>query len=184
MTSLSNATRSTAEDTHDGPFDTPVTEHTPTTEEAVETHERSSIAEGLARIGVAIGAQRTELYQHSADLTELVGWWAALGFEVPPPAASEPIPLSWFPWTLGNIRQARHVFVRNAGPLPLRPQSPDRIHSLRMGSSLHLPVTVRGVAVGAVCAYWAQEREDWPAEQSGNLATLARELLDVLPEQR
>jgi hypothetical protein len=169
---------------HDGPFDAPVTEHTPTTGQATETDERSPIAEGLARIGVAIGAQRTELYQHRSDRAELVGWWASLGFEVPPPAASEPIPLNWFPWTLGNIRQAHHVFVRNAGPLRLRPGSSDRIETLRMGSSLHLPVTVRGVALGAVCAYWANERDDWPAEQSEALADLARELLDVLPEQR
>ena len=165
---------------HDGPIDTPVTKHTPETGDATEALERSPIAEGLARIGVAIGAQRTELYQHTTGGAELVGWWAALGFEVPPPSATGAIPLNWFPWTLGNIRQAHNVFVRNAGPLPLCPGSPERIRNLRMGSSLHLPITDHGVALGAVCAYWSTERDDWSADQTESLAELARRLLGNL----
>src|ERR1700759_3041366 len=95
--------------------DETLTLNNPTTDPSDQTLERSPIAEGLARIGVALGAQRTELYEHTEGRAELVGWWAALGFEVSPPNSGRAVPLSWFPWTLGNIRQAQHVFVRNAG---------------------------------------------------------------------
>jgi GAF domain-containing protein len=155
-----------------------VTEHISAADETTERLERSVVAEGLARVGVAVGAQRTELYQHLDDRAELVGWWAALGFEVPPPSEAAPIPLNWFPWTLGNIRQAHHVFVRNAGPLPLCPGSADRIRDLRMGSSLHLPITASGTALGAICAYWSHERDDWDADQAETLAQLGRDLLE------
>jgi hypothetical protein len=161
-------------------FDTPVTDHTPTTDHLGEDLDRSPIAEGLARIGVAVGAQRTELYRHSTDGAVLIGWWAALGFEVPPPGSAVAIPLNWFPWTLGNIRQAHHVFVRNAGPLPLCPGSSERIRDLRLGSSLHLPITAHGVGLGAVCAYWASERDDWPSVQAEGLAEIGRNLLEQL----
>ncbi len=161
----------------DTPLDDTLTDHTPTAGETTAAIERSPIAEGLARIGVSIGAQRTELYRHEHDRAALVGWWAALGYEVAPPS-TRAVPLNWFPWTLGNIRQAHHVFVRNAGPLPVTPDSSARIRNLRMGSSLYLPVDDRGQAVGAVCAYWATERDDWDAAQAESLAELARALFD------
>lgn len=161
----------------DGQIDITADERTLITDDGLGNAERSPVAEALARIGVAVGAQRTELYLHRGDGAELVGWWAALGCEVPPPSPQRAIPLAWFPWTLGNIRQATHVFVRNAGPLPLRPDSSWRIRDLRMGSSVHLPITESGLLIGAVCGYWADERDDWPAEQAESIGDLARDLL-------
>ena len=133
--------------------------------------------EGLARIGTAVGAQRAEIYARSDDSVRLTSWWAALGHEVEPPDAQRPVDPDWFPWTLGNIRQARHVFVRNAGPLPLRPDHEHRIRDLGMGSALYLPVLDGIGCVGALCVYWVLERDEWPSEQAGHLTELARDVL-------
>ena len=71
------------------------------------------------------------------------------------------LPLWWFPWSLGNIRPDEYVFVRNAGPLPLEPRVGACVADLGMSSVLHMPVNVEGRLVGAVCAYWAEERSSW-----------------------
>jgi hypothetical protein len=134
-------------------------------------------SEGLARIAAAVEAQRAEIYTRSGDAVRLTGWWAALGHEVEPPDADRPVDPEWFPWTLGNIRQARHVFVRNAGPLPLRPDHEHRIRDLGMGSALYLPVLDGLGCIGAVCVYWVLERDTWPSEQAGRLTDLARDTL-------
>jgi GAF domain-containing protein len=141
-------------------------------------------AETLARIGVTLDAQMVELFsrqggRRDADGMVLVGWWAALGHELAPPAA-EALSLEWFPWSLGNIRPARHVFVRNAGSLPIRPGLEVTVADLGMGSALHVPIR-HDIArvIGAVCVYWASERDEWPASECDRVAALARdELLD------
>ncbi len=107
---------------------------------------------------------------------ELFGWWASLGHETPPPQG-DPIPVEWFPWTLGNIRPANHVFVRNAALLPLRPDCDMIVRDLGMGSCLHLPLHDGFETVGAVCMYWSAERDDWPLETAHELADLGRDAL-------
>ena len=137
----------------------------------------SRATEGLARIAAAVEAQRAELYTRSDDVVRLTGWWAALGHEVAPPGADRPMDPEWFPWTLGNIRRANHVFVRNAGPLPLRPDHEHRIRHLGMGSALYLPLQDGLGCVGALCVYWAEERDGWPSELAEHLCDLARDSL-------
>ena len=134
-------------------------------------------SEGLARIAAAVEAQRAEIYARTDDAVRLVGWWAAFGHEVVPPDADRPVDPDWFPWTLGNIRQANHVFVRNAGPLPLRPDHEHRIRDLGMGSALYLPVQDGLGCVGALCVYWVVERDSWPSEHAARLTDLARDTL-------
>ncbi len=138
---------------------------------------RSPATEGLARIAAAVGAQRAEIYARTDDAVRLTGWWAAFGHEVAPPGADRPVDPDWFPWTLGNIRQARHVFVRNAGPLPLRPDHAHRIRDLGMGSALYLPVQDGIGCIGALCVYWVLERDEWPSDQAAHLTDLARDTL-------
>jgi hypothetical protein len=138
---------------------------------------RARTTEGLARIAAALGAQRAEVYARADDEVRLAAWWAAFGHDVGVPGETEPMPIDWFPWTLGNIRNARHVFVRNAGPLPLRPGGPHRISDIGMGSSLYLPVQDGLGVVGGLCAYWVAERAAWPSEAVDHLADLARDCL-------
>ena len=146
------------------------------------TATRVHVTETLARIGASIGAQRAELYQREDDHVRLVGWWAALHHLVVPPNLSAVVPSDWFPWTLGNIQRAGHVFVRNAATLPLRPGAATiTIGELGMGSALYLPLHDGIVPIGAVCAYWAQERDDWDATSVEHLADLGREALMPRP---
>jgi hypothetical protein len=133
--------------------------------------------EGLARIAAAVEAQRAEIYTRTDDAVRLVGWWAALGHDVELPTGERPMDPDWFPWTLGNIRRAHHVFVRNAGPLPLRPDHAHRIRDLGMGSALYLPVEDGLGCIAALCLYWAIERDDWPSDLASHLTDLARDTL-------
>jgi hypothetical protein len=139
--------------------------------------QRPGTAETLARIATAVEGQRAEIYCRDDRSVRLAAWWAALGHEVAPTAPNLPLPADWFPWTLGNIQHAQHVFVRNAGPLPLRPNGPQRIRDLGMGSSLYLPVHDGLGTIGSVCVYWAEERTSWRSEEADRLAELARNCL-------
>jgi len=130
-----------------------------------------------ARIGAHLHAQRVEVYRRRTGGAALEAWWAAADFVVVPPDLGVPVALSWFPWTLGNIRQARHVFVRNAESLPIRPDQGLTVGDLRMVSALHLTVPDGSAVVGGVCAYWATERPDWDDSLAERLSALA---LDVL----
>ena len=136
-------------------------------------------AEQLARIGVLVGGQRTELFVRRGDGMELRVAWSAPGHESATDPWTDPIPFSWFPWSLGNIRPANHVFVRNAAALPLQPTGDSRVQDLGMGSCLHLPLHEGIEAIGAVCVYWVDERDDWPDEQAGRLAELGRTALEL-----
>ena len=138
---------------------------------------RNRMDEALARMAVAVGAQRAEVYRRDDRGVRLAGSWVALGHEAEARGAGQLMPVDWFPWTLGNIQHARHVFVQNAGPLPVRPDGADRIGDLGMGSSLYLPIHDGLGCIGAVCLYWADERLDWPSDQADRLCELARTFL-------
>ena len=139
--------------------------------------QRPAATETLARIGACLGAQRVELYRRSAAHVRLDSWWAVAAHLVVSPEVVDPIAVNWFPWTLGNLRQARHVFVRNAGELRLRPGQTATIADLQMRSALHLVVHNGTRNVGALCAYWANERVAWRDELADPVSDLA---LDVL----
>lgn len=131
-----------------------------------------------ARIGAALGAQRVEVYRRIRDDARLVSWWADPRFVVVPPDLGVAVPVDWFPWTLGNIRRARHVLVRNAGSLPLRPGLAATIGDLGMVSALHLPIP-RGIhTAGTVCAYWSTEQTEWDATAIDHLIELAFDVLN------
>jgi hypothetical protein len=139
------------------------------------------LAESLARIGVMLDAQRTELFRHVSAGMDLTGWWAAQGFEIDAFEDTPPMPTSWFPWSLGNIRPMSHVFVCNAGPLSLRPASSARVRDIGMGSALHLPLHNGTEVIGAVCVYWADEQDDWRIERCQSVVDIARDaLLDIV----
>lgn len=139
--------------------------------------QRPAATETLARIGACLGAQRVELYRRSAAHVRLDSWWADAAHLVVDPNAADPIAVNWFPWTLGNLRQARHVFVRNAGELRLRPGMSATIADLQMRSVLHLVVHNGTRNVGSLCAYWAEERAAWSDELAEHVSILG---LDVL----
>lgn len=143
--------------------------------------QRIEATDTLARIGRCLGAQRVELYRRLTSHMRLDSWWAAAGHVVVHPDLGEAIPLRWFPWTLGNIRQAQHVFVCNAGPLRLRPGLATTVSDLEMGSALHVVVHDGDRPLGAVCAYWSQERSTWNDRLAGHVSDLA---LDVLGPAR
>ena len=161
------------EHTSDFVFDLP--------DEGLDGRAGEHVALTLARIGSALEAQRVELYRRgtedAASVMELIGWWAALGHDSDPVGDDQPIPATWFPWSLGNIRPASHVFVRNAAPLPFHPWSTVRLRDLGMGSALHLPLRHELTVDGALCAYWADERENWPSDSFDQIFELGRDLL-------
>ncbi len=128
-----------------------------------------------ARIGTRLGAQRVDVFAAvDRRVARLHRRWIALGhgsaaFGTSPGDLAPTLPLWWFPWSLGNIRPEEYVFVRNAGPLPLEPGGGARIADLGMSSALHLPVTTGGVLIGAVCAYWAEERSSWTSSDRSDV---------------
>lgn len=132
--------------------------------------------EALARIGARLGAQRVELYRVIDDEAErLAAWQAPVG--EPGEAVPMRLAISWFPWSLGNVRAAEHLFVRNAGELPLHPDGSAQLRDLGMGSALHLPLRRAGALVGAVCAYWRNERDAWDCDAARPVDELALDLL-------
>jgi hypothetical protein len=135
------------------------------------------IAESLARAGVMLGGQRTELYRQAEGTVELVGWWTALGFETEAVDEWPASPGDWFPWSLGTARPESHMFVRNAGPLPMWPGADITVSDLGMGSAVHLPIHHRMEPLGAVCVYWASERDDWPSDLYDRVVEIGRDTL-------
>lgn len=139
------------------------------------------ISESPARIGGRLGAQRVEIFafDESASAT-LVQAWSALGFKtVTPPTR---VPLAWFPWSLGNVRPREYLFVRNAGSLPYGPDTGMTMAELGMASVLHLPVSTSGAdgrVLGAACAYWSSEREDWSPDDRELVCSWAAEVLSA-----
>ena len=149
-------------------------------DEGIGATTSEELALALARIGAALEAQRVELFQRvhqdAGGVMALVGWWAALGHD-DDPVSDQAIPTSWFPWSLGNIRPASHVFVRNAAPLPFHPWSTMRLRDVGMGSALHLPLREDLTVDGALCVYWSEERDNWPTEAYERVFDLGRNLL-------
>lgn len=129
-----------------------------------ENLDRTRAVEIASRIGVRLSAQRVELYEFDdSSHAELVARW------VPGPVsiieATTPVPLTWFPWSLGNIRPEEYLFVRNAGALPLSAGDPRTISDLAMASVVHIPVmAISSLPIGSVCAYWSEEQSSWDCD--------------------
>jgi hypothetical protein len=125
------------------------------------------VAENLARIGVALGCERVELYGVTTDDTvRLDAWWASLDHPNPSiPPNAEPIPLSWFPWNLGNVFALHYMFVRNADALMSHPNDPLEVGDLGFASVLHVALKRSDRPLGSICCFWAEERPD-PGEWS------------------
>ena len=140
----------------------------------------STHTERLARIGSRLEAQRVELFSIIANRSAtLVHHWSAPGFvdERPEPGELE-VPLEWFPWSLGNVRPAEYMFVRNAGSLPSTTTG-SSISQLGMSSVLHLPLTFGSSWLGALCVYWSDERSLWPLDDREWICAAALEDLSI-----
>lgn len=143
----------------------------------------TGLDEACARIGVALEAQRVELYE-AHDVHDEAGGTAVLRRRWSAPGATacdtpDRLPLLWFPWSLGNVRPEEYLFVRNAGSLPAGPDSRVTLAEVGMRSVLHLPVvnTAR-LLVGGVCAYWSVERSGWASDRRVDVCSLASDALD------
>jgi len=136
--------------------------------------------ERLARIGSRLEAQRVELFAIVDNRSaSLVHHWAALGFaEFEPSDVASDVALEWFPWSLGNVRPAEYMFVRNAGSLPSSTDG-SSIAQLGMSSVLHLPLTFGSNWLGALCVYWSDERSSWPLEDREWICAAALEDLSI-----
>lgn len=135
-------------------------------------------AEVAARIGVRLSAQRVEIYGFVDDHAELVARWGQANGAVM--CAGSSVPLAWFPWSLGNIRPEEYMFIRNAGALALGPGDDRTIADLGMASVVHLPVvSAPAVAVGAICAYWSDERSSWDSSSREVLCSWAFDALSI-----
>lgn len=142
----------------------------------------TEVVDSPARIGHRLAAQRVEIFSlvGDADTATLVGAWSAFACKtVTPPTR---VPLTWFPWSLGNVRAREYLFVCNAGSLPYGPSGSTTVSDLGMASVLHLPVSIdapRGRVTGAACAYWSSERVDWPSESRELVCSWAAEVLSA-----
>lgn len=134
------------------------------------------VAEVSSRIGTRLDAQRVEIYRFvDGTAAHLVARWSP---GVPPrsTAGAPRLPLVWFPWSLGNIRPEEYVFIRNAGALPVSPSDDRTIADLGMSSVVMMPVVNRpGNPVGAVCAYWSDERSSWDVSSREPVCSLVRD---------
>ena len=138
-------------------------------------------AEVSARIGVRLDAQRVEVHRFvDGSTAELVARWATDGGSAI--CAGSSVPLTWFPWSLGNIRPEEYMFVRNAEELRLAPTDHRTIGDLGMSSVVLIPVmSSPAVPLGAVCAYWSVGRSSW---DSGSRETVCSWVLDALSTRR
>lgn len=147
--------------------------------------DRTRATEVASRIGDHLAAQRVELFEFvDAARAELVARWSLVPARVDNASVSgrAAVPLAWFPWSLGNIRPAEYLFVRNAGALPLSTDEHHTISDLAMASVVHLPVSAgKAAAIGSVCAYWSEERSAWDSESRGVVCGWA---LDALSPRR
>lgn len=124
------------------------------TTEPTPTRRLFDVAEQIAE---QLGAQRLELYRFERDAALIEASAGMAGYPTDPR-----VPLTWFPWSLGNIRSEEYVFIRNAGVLPTGPGSPLTLDDLGLVSALHVPVVDEiGRPVGAIAAYWCEECESW-----------------------
>lgn len=152
-----------------------------TTEEPRPLHRSSGIeiAERLGRCGFVLNAQRVDLFSADAGLATLEAFWTQYGVDSEPtPNELKPIPLSWYPWSLGNVRSSEYMFVRQGELLPLAPDSDLKLGETGMTSSLHMPVSARGQLYGAVCAYWIDELTDFDDSHCSKVWEWAIDALD------
>ncbi len=133
-------------------------------------------AEVAARVAARLDAQIVELYAiRDGSAVDPIAWWTAPGVTAP---ISGSVALTWFPWSLGNVRPQHYLFVRNAGALPSRPEHGGTIGELGISSALHVPIQSNpATTIGALCAYWVDERLSWEEEERDVVCSWA---LDVL----
>lgn len=134
-------------------------------------------AEVAARIAARLDAEIVELYAvRDGSEVDPVARWTVPGVTTP---GSGSVALAWFPWSLGNIRPQHYLFVRNAGALPLRPDDGWAIGDLGINSALHLPIQARPTTtIGAVCAYWVDERSSWEEAERDVVCSWALDVLE------
>ncbi|NLA36399.1 MAG: GAF domain-containing protein [Actinobacteria bacterium] len=130
----------------------------------------------LARIGDRLDAQRVELFAFDDDTAQLLGRWTALGMPIDVEELQR-IPLDWFPWSLGSVRPAEYLFVRNAGLLPMT--TPPRIvgADLAIEAALMIPLVGGSATTGALCVYWRDERQSWESSARELVLDWARRAL-------
>ncbi len=141
----------------------------------------------LARIGAALDADLVVLHRHLGETVTTVASQRRGGADddlVSLGPAEDGVPTTWFPWNLGNLHAAEHVFVRNAGRLRPDPQRTDTLGDLGVGSAVHLAIRSGTRTLGGVCAYWSAERERWDHSGSAAITELARRALDLSPAPR
>ncbi|MFN8049903.1 MAG: hypothetical protein U0Q22_00510 [Acidimicrobiales bacterium] len=158
---------------------------------------RQRADEVAARIGGRLDAQRVELFEITVDGARLTRRWTALShpaaeFDAGDGADEHEVPLGWFPWSLGNIRPSKYMFIRNAGALAVAHDSSTTIGDLGLTSALHLPVLglAPGICaaatlssapvIGAVCAYWSDERASWSSDDRELLCSWALDASSAL----
>ena len=119
----------------------------------------ASVVERLSRIADAVGAQRCELYRFAANgHAVLSSSWDAAGRNVT--LSHDGLHAGWFPWSIGNLKPTRYLFVRNAASLPVSPDHHESIGDLGFDSALHLPIHDGLHLVGAICVYWCDTRTE------------------------
>jgi len=130
----------------------------------------------LARIGAALDADLVVLHRHADTTVTTIASWRRAGA---PRSLDGPVPAGWFPWNLGNLHAAEHVFVRNAGRLRPHPEHEETLGDLGAGSAVHLAIRAGTHTMGGVCAYWSTERERWDHTDAGTITDLARRALEL-----
>lgn len=137
------------------------------------------IAERLARIGGVLETQRVDLLSVDGETATLEAFWTASGVESAPTEQElGPIPLTWYPWSLGNVRTSEYIFVRQAEALPIAPDSDLRLGHVGLISALHIPIAMRDRTRGAVSAYWVEEQADFDDATCGKVWEWALDALD------
>lgn len=157
-------------------------------DEPASSDDVAAVIEGvpdlLARIGAALDADLVVLHRHLGETVTTVTSWRRGGAGddlVPLGSPANRVPATWFPWNLGNLHAAEHVFVRNAGRLRPDPDRDGTLGELGAGSAVHLAIRNGTHTLGGVCAYWAAERERWDHTGSATITELARRALDLSP---
>ena len=135
----------------------------------------------LARVGMALGAQRVELFSTTdAAHVHLECCWAVTPLDLRDrPATHDELPLGWFPWGLGMIKPNEYVFVQNAGQLPVDPDGARTLAELSVGSTLHIPLVDNASLRGALCVMWVGERRSWSISRYRQVVDLALSALDL-----
>jgi transcriptional regulator with GAF, ATPase, and Fis domain len=137
-----------------------------------------SIEEGLARLGRALGLDRSALFQAVEESGDFVytHQWTRPGGVVPPPRLSA---RQQFPWLLSKVRAGETVVVAELDDVP-DPIDREGLRALGTRSTVIIPLVIKGRSWGALTFAATDAPRRWSADTVNRFQVAALMFANVL----